>query len=75
MVPKEYKPQEQDSIFRPDTFRDWNDIERIVEALASETNDHKIDTLARRLLDALDERAKDNARNSLLAGCSSKRVF
>jgi hypothetical protein len=56
MVPKENKPQEQDSIFQTDVLRDWKDIEQIVEALASETNDQKVDILARRLIDALGER-------------------
>jgi hypothetical protein len=59
MVPKEYKPRQQDSIFRPDALDwdavDWKDIDRIVEALASETNDQRINILARRLIDALGE--------------------
>jgi len=55
MVPKKNKPQELDSIFRPDVLSDWKDIEQIVEALASETNDQKFDILARRLIDALGE--------------------
>jgi hypothetical protein len=54
MGPKESKPMERD-IVRPNALRDWKDIERIVEALANETNGHRVDTLARRLLDALDE--------------------
>ena len=55
MVPKENKPQQQGTIFRPNALRDWNEIEEIVEALASETNGLTVDTLARRLLDALGE--------------------
>ena len=53
MVPKKNKLQEQEAISREDALRDWKDIERIVEALARETNGQRVDTLARRLLDAL----------------------
>jgi len=53
MVPKKNKLQEQEAISREDALRDWKDIERIVEALARETNGQRVDALARRLLDAL----------------------
>jgi len=50
MVPTGNKLHEKENIHRPN----WEEIQRLAERLALETNADKVTTLAQRLLDLLD---------------------